>query len=119
MNHRQAVQWSERLAFGLILIGTLGRLHGAVGDQSHDRIDLGIDAFDLLQMRREGLSRAQLLGADEAAVLPGQSHRLATGLVDQRDDVLVDGAARCAVYHLERNVYVLGVASEEFACPPE
>jgi hypothetical protein len=35
------------------------------------------------------LSHLQLLGADQAAVAPGQAHGLAAGLVDEADDVLL------------------------------
>jgi hypothetical protein len=39
------------------------------------------------------IGQHQLPGADEAAVLAGQADRLAAGLIDQVDNILVDLAA--------------------------
>ena len=49
----------------LRLVGLARVLRCAIGDERDDRIDLGIDPFDLLQVGGHRLARAQFLAADE------------------------------------------------------
>ena len=59
---------AERLVAGLHFVGAGGRCGGELGDEGDDGVDLGIDAFDLFEVRGKGFAGGELLGSDQAAI---------------------------------------------------
>ncbi len=65
------MQRPQSFSVRLHLIGFGRSVGGQFRHQSHDGIDLGVYALDLLQMRGKRLAGRQLLGADQAGHLDG------------------------------------------------
>ena len=69
MRDRQAVQRADVASVGEILVGEPRARHRLLGDERDDRVDAGVDALDLREVRADDLARRQLLRADQTREL--------------------------------------------------
>lgn len=67
------MQWSERLAARLSLVGPGSPRLRALWHQRHDGVQCGIDGIDAFEVRRENFARRKLTFSHESGKFDGRT----------------------------------------------